>query len=65
MARIDQIRFVTQQRKDGTEYDVARVWIAGIPFSADLMPQVERIATRLAADHDIPLIDARAKTVGF
>lgn len=65
MQLIDQIRFTTQQTKDGREYDVVRVWIAGIPFTADLTPQVERAANRIAQETGQHIFDARAKTVGF
>jgi hypothetical protein len=65
MQKIDQIRLCTEQTASGKEYDVARLWIASVPFSAYLTPQVERIVRRMAAEWDIDLIDVRKSTVGF
>ncbi len=57
---IDQIHFSTSQRRDGAEYDTARVWIGGIPFSADLMPGVEATTRRIAAEMNIQILDTRS-----
>lgn len=65
MARIDQIRFVTDQGDNHRTYDRVRLWIGGVPFSADLMPHTERMARRIAAEEGLEIIDARASTVGF
>jgi hypothetical protein len=62
---IDQIRLVTTTAADGREYDVARIWIGGIPFSADLTPHVERVVQRIAKAQGVHPIDARASAVGF
>lgn len=65
MARIDQIRFATQQTTDGRPYDVVRLWVGGIPFTADLTPQTEVVARRIADETGQHIFDARASTVGF
>lgn len=59
MQLIDQIGFKTEQANDGREYDVVRLWIGGVPFSAHLQPQVERIARRIAQETGLEIIDAR------
>lgn len=65
LSRVDQIRFVTDQGDNHRTWDAVRIWIAGVPFSADLTPQVERIARRIAADEAIDIIDARRPAPRF
>jgi hypothetical protein len=59
MSGITGIQFKTQQTASGKEYDVARLWIAGVPFSAHLCPQVERIVRRIASELDVDVLDFR------
>ena len=56
---VDAIQLRTQERSDGVSYDVARLWVGGVPFSADLSPDVERTTRRLAAELDLDVDDLR------
>jgi hypothetical protein len=58
----DKISFATNERQDGSTYDVARLWIGGVLFSADLMPHVETITRRIAAEAGLEIIDNRRTT---
>lgn len=62
MARIDQITIKRNQSLNGREFDQVRLWIAGIPFSADL-PEgadiTERIIRRIAAAEGLEILDHR------
>lgn len=60
---IDQIRFVRQQSKNNEHQDVARLWIGGVPFSADLTPDVERVVRRIGREAEIDIFDARPADV--
>lgn len=57
---IEAVLFKTQERANGTSYEVARIWMGGVPFSADLSPHVERIARRLAAEAGVDVGDHRS-----
>lgn len=59
-AHIDQIRFMDARRQDGSHYQLARVWIAGLPLQIDLNPHVERIMQRIATQAGLTVIDCRA-----
>lgn len=62
MARIDQITIKRNLSPNGREFDQVRLWIAGIPFSADL-PEgaeiTERIIRRIAAAEGLEVLDHR------
>lgn len=59
LAGIDAITLKAMTRVDGSQYEVARIWIGGIPFSADLNPHVETITRRFAAENGLTVDDLR------
>lgn len=56
---IDQVRFETAESSDGKPYERAMLWIAGVPFCADLTPQTERMCRRIARDAGLEVTDVR------
>lgn len=62
MTRIDKIVLSTELRRGTNDtYDVVELWIAGIPFRADLMGDImERQINRIATEAGIDLHDRRA-----
>lgn len=57
---IDQIELRSVHRgNNGQSVDVIRVWIGGVPFSADLGSYSEAIAQRVASRAEVPLMDHR------
>lgn len=56
---IDAISIKTVQRGDNRIYDVARLWVGGVPFSADLTASVEATTRRIAAAAGIEITDHR------
>ena len=62
MSNITGIHFKTAQTAAGKTYEVARIWIGGIPFSADLVSEaMERQIQRLAKELDVEITDSRQR----
>lgn len=57
---IDQIRFQSCTAENGRGYEKVTLWIAGVPFSADLSEHIERMCHRIAAESGAELVDLRS-----
>ena len=64
MGMIDAIHLRTIERSDHRRYEIARLWIGGVPFSADLTPGVETTLRRIAETGSIELSDLRGNADG-
>lgn len=56
---IDQIKLQTKETQVGRRYECATLWIAGIPFSADLNPSTEARIMRIVEESGCDFVDAR------
>lgn len=57
---IDQIRIDRRTNGNGREHERVRIWIAGVPFSADNSAHVERVVRRFATVNNIEITDLRS-----
>ena len=58
--KIDSIVIKPREDNMGRNFTTVRVWIAGIPFSADLIGEtMERQINRIAAEEGVEILDLR------
>lgn len=62
MIHIDKITIKTDLRRGSSDtFDVVELWIAGLPFRADLTGEImERQVHRIASEAGVELLDHRA-----
>lgn len=60
MSLITSITIRTHRNANGRQFDQVRVWVAGMPFSADLTDErMERVVRRIAKEAGVEVDDYR------